>query len=74
MLVKNFESPLDSKDIEQVNPKGFQSWIFIGRTDAEVKALLLWPADEKSQLIAKYSIAGKDWVQEMVVTGDEMVR
>ena len=56
-------------------PKGNQPWIFIGRTDAEVEAPVFWPADEKSQLIGKYPIAGKDWVQEeTMVTEDEMVR
>ena len=75
MLVKTLESPLDSKEIKPVNPKGNQSWIFIGRTDAEVEAPVFWPADEKSQLIGKYPIAGKDWVQEeTMVTEDEMVR
>ena len=75
MLVKTLESTLDSKEIKPVNPKGNQSWIFIGRTDAEVEAAVFWPADEKSQLTGKYPIAGKDWVQEeTVVTEDEMAR
>ena len=52
-------SPLDSKEIKPVNPKGDQSWIFIGRTDAE--APILWPPDAKSQLIRKDPDAGKDW-------------
>ena len=57
-----------------VNPKGNQSWIFIGRIDAEVKALILWPPDSKSQLIRKGPDAGKDWRQEEKgATEDEMV-
>ena len=56
------ESPLDSKEIKPVNPKGNQSWIFIGRTDAE--APILWPPDVKSRLIGKDPDAGKDWRQE----------
>ena len=54
-------SPLDSKEIKPVNPKGDQSWIFIGRTDAEAEAPILWPPDAKSQLIRKDPDAGKDW-------------
>ena len=64
---------LDSKEIKPVNPKGNQSWIFIGRADAEAEALILWPPDEKSQLIRKDSDAGKDWRQEEKgTTKDEM--
>ena len=48
VLEKTLESPLDCKEIEPVNPKGNQPWIFIERTDAETEALILWPADEKS--------------------------
>ena len=50
VLEKTLESPLDYKEIKQVNPKGNQSWIFIGRTDAEAEALILWPPDEKNSL------------------------
>ena len=64
MLEKTLKSPLDSKEIKLVNPKGNQLWIFIGRTDAEAEALILWPADVKSQLIGKDPSAGKDWGQE----------
>ena len=72
VLQKTLESPLDSKEIKPVNPKGNQPWIFIGRTDAE--ALILWPPDGKSQLIGKDPSAGKDWGQEEKgVTEDEMV-
>ena len=59
MLVKTLERPLDSKEIKPVNLKGNQSWIFIGRTDAEVEALVLWPADEKSQLMENMLLLGK---------------
>ena len=72
VLVKTLESPLDCKEIKPVNPKKNQPWIFIGRTEAE--ALILWPPDEKSQLIGKDPGAGKDWRQEVKgVTEDEMV-
>ena len=63
VLEKTLESPLDYKEIKPVNPKVNQSWILIGRTDAEVKALVLWPSDGKSQLIGKDPDAGKDWGQ-----------
>ena len=64
VLEKTLESPLDSKKIKPVNPKGNQSWIFIGRTDAEAEAPILWPPDAKSQLTGKDPNAGKDWRQE----------
>ena len=57
---KTLESPLDCKEIQPVNPKGNQSWIFIGRTDAEAEAPVLLPLDAKSQLIRKDPDAGKD--------------
>ena len=73
VLEKTLESPLDSKEIKPVSPKGNQYWIFIGRTDAE--APVLWPPDAKSQLIEKDPDAGKDWKQkEKEVAEDEMVR
>ena len=73
-LEKTLESPLDSKEIQPVNPKGDQSWIFIGRTDAKAEAPLLWPPDEKSRLIGKDPDAGKDWRwEEKGMTEDEMV-
>ena len=62
VLAKTLESPLDSKEIKQVNPKGNQPWIFIGRTDAE--APIFWPSDVKSWLTGKHPDAGKDWGQE----------
>ena len=58
VLEKTLESPLDSKEIKQVHPIGDQSWVFIGRTDAEAEAPVLWPPDVNSQLIGKD--AGKD--------------
>ena len=75
MLEKTPESLLDSKEIKPVNPKENQSWIFIGRTDAEAEeAPTLWPPDVKSHLIGKNSDAGKDWRQEEKGTAeDEMV-
>ena len=62
LLEKILESPLDCK-IKQVNPKGIQPWIFIGRTNAETEAPILWPYDVKSWLIGKDPDAGKDWRQ-----------
>ena len=74
VLEKTLESPLDSKEIKPVNTKGNQPWIFIGRTDAEAEALVLWPPDVKSQLIGKDPNAGKEWGQEEKgITEDEMV-
>ena len=61
---KTLESPLDSKDIISVNPKGNQSWILIGRTDAEAEAPIFWLFDVKRQLIEKDPVAGKDWRQK----------
>ena len=67
------ENPLDCKEIHPVHPKGDQSWIFIGRTDAEVEALVLWPPDAKNWLIGKDPDAEKDWRQEKKGTiEDEM--
>ena len=75
MLDKTLESPLDCKEIKPVNPKGNHSWIFIGRTDAEAEAPILWPPDEESRLIGKDPDAGKDWRQEEKwAAEDEMVR
>ena len=64
VLEKTLESPLDSKEIKPVNPKGNQPWVFIGRTDAEAEAPILRPPDLKSQLIWKNPDAGKNWGQE----------
>ena len=74
VLEKTLESPLDSKEIQPVHPKGNQSWIFIGRTDAEAETSLLWPPDTKSWLIWKDPDAGKDWRrEEKGMTEDEVV-
>ena len=73
-MLKTLESPLDCKEIEPVNRKGNQSWIFVGRTDAKAEALVLWPPDVKNCLISKDPDAGKDWRQEEKGTSeDEMV-
>ena len=71
-LEKILEIPLDCKEIKSVNPKGNQSLIFIGKTDAEAAAPILWPPDVKSQLIAKDPVAGKDW-EKKGMTEDKMV-
>ena len=74
VLEKTLESPLDCKEIQPVHPKGNQSWIFIGRTDAEAEEPILWPPDVNNWLIRKDPDAGKDWRQEEKgMTGDEMV-
>ena len=64
VLEKTLESPLDCKEIQPVHSKGNQSWIFIGRTDAEAEAPVLWPLDVKNLLLGKDPDAGKDWRQE----------
>ena len=74
VLEKTLESPLDSKEIKPVNPKGNQPWIFTGRTDAETETPTLWPPDVKNWLIGKDPDSGKDWRQgEKGMTEDEMV-
>ena len=74
VLEKTLESPLGWKEIKSVNPKGNYPWIFIGRTDAEAEALILWPPGVKNWLIGKDPDAGKDWGQEkMGAAEDEMV-
>ena len=71
---KILESPLDCKEIKPVHPKGNQSWIFIGRTDAEAEIPIHWPPNVKNWLIGKDPDAGKDWRQEeKETTEDEMV-
>ena len=81
---RRLKSPSDSKEIQPVNPKGNQPWIFTGRTDAEAEAPILWPSDAEapilwpsdteSRLIGKDCDAGKDWRQKKKgVTEDEMV-
>ena len=64
VLEKTLEIPLDSMKLQPVNPKGNQSWIFIGKTDAEAETPILWPPDVKNWLIGKDSDAGKDWRSE----------
>ena len=74
VLEKTLESPLDYEEIQQVHPEGDQSWMFIGRTDAEAETPILWPPDAKSWLIWKDPDAGKNWNQEEKgTTEDEMV-
>ena len=74
VLEKTLESPLDWKEIKPVNPKGNQSWIFIGRTDVEAETPILWPPDAKNWLIGKDPDAGKDWRREEKGTiEDQMV-
>ena len=74
VLEKTLESPLDSKEVKPVRPKGNQSWIFIGRTDTEAEAPILWPPDAENWLIGKDPDAGKDWNQEAKgMTENEMV-
>ena len=70
-LEKTLESPLDCKEIKQVNPKGNQSWIFIGRTDAKAETPILWPPDVKNRLIGKDRDAGKDLRQEEKQTTED---
>ena len=73
VLEKTLESPLDGKEIQSVHPKGDQSWMFTGRTDAESEALIFWPPTTKGWLIGKYPDAGEDWKQEEKgKTEDEM--
>ena len=73
VLEKTLESPLDCKEIQPVHPKGHQSWVFTGRTDAEAETPVLWPPHAKSWLIRKDPDAGRVWGQEeKVMTVDEM--
>ena len=74
VLEKTLESPLDCKEIQPVHPKGDQSWVFIGRTDAEAETPILWPPDAKNWLIWKDPDTGRDWRrEEKGTTEDEMV-
>ena len=74
VLEKTLERPLDSKDTQPINPKGNQSWIFMGRTDAEAENPIFSPSDVKNWLIWKDPDAGKDWRQEEKgMTEEEMV-
>ena len=75
VLEKTLESPLDSKEIQPIHPKGNQSWIFIGRTDAEAESPILWPLGAKNWLYGNHPDAGKAWRQEEKGTiEDKMVR
>ena len=75
VLEKTLESPLDCKEIQPVNPKGNQSWIFIGRTDAKAEAPILWPPNAKNWFTGKDPDAGKNWRQEEKgITEDEMIQ
>ena len=74
VLEKTLESPLDCKEIQPAHPKGNESWIFFGRTDAETETPILWPPDMKNWLLGKYPDARKHWTQEVKeTTEDEMV-
>ena len=74
VLEKTLESPLDCKEIKPVNPEGNQFWVFIGRTDAEAKAPIIWPPDAKNWLTGKDPDTGENWRQKKEgMTEDEMV-
>ena len=73
VLEKTLESPLDCKEMQPVHPKGDQSWVFTGRTDAEADTTILWPLDPSNWLILQDPGGGKDWRQEKGMTKDEMV-
>ena len=74
VLEKALESPsLESKEIQPVNPKGNQPWIFIGRTEAEAEAPILWPPNAKSRLIGKDPGTGKNWQEEKGASENEMI-
>ena len=74
VLEKTLESPVDCREVKPVNPKGNQSWIFIGKTDAEAETPILWPPDARNRLIRKDPVAGQDWRQkEKRAAEDEMI-
>ena len=73
VVLKTLESPLDSKEIQPVNPKGYQSWIFTGNTDAEAETPILWLPDAKNWVLGKDPDAGKDWRQKKGTTENEKV-
>ena len=73
VLEKTLESPLECMEIQLAHPKGNQSWIFIGRTDAEAATPILWPPDAKNWLIGKDPDTGKDWRQEEKGTTEDDV-
>ena len=71
VLEKTLESPLDCKEIQPAHPEGDKSWVFIGRTDAEVEIPILWPPHAKSWLVGKDPDAGRDWGQEEKGTAED---
>ena len=73
VLEKILKNPSHCKKIKPINPKGNQSWIFSGRTDAEAETPILWPSDVKNWLIGKDPEAGKDWRQEKGITEDDWI-
>ena len=74
VVLVTIESPLDYKEIQPVHPKGDQSWVFIGRTDAEAETPILWPPHVKTWLTGKDPDAGRDWEQgQKGMTEDEIV-
>ena len=73
VLEKTLESPLDCREIQAVRPKENQSWIFIGRTDAEAETPILWPVNANNRLTGKDPDAGKDWRWEKGMTEGELV-
>ena len=73
MLERTLESPLDCKEIQPIHPKGDQSWVFTGRTDAEAETPTLWPPHAKNWLLGEDPDAGRDWwPEEKGTTEDEM--
>ena len=73
VLEKTLKRPLDCKEIKPVNPKGSQSWVFIGRTDVEAETPILWPPDVRNSLIGKDPDAGKDWRREEKGTTEDVM-
>ena len=73
VLEKTLENPLDCKEIQPVHPEGDQSWVFMGRTDAEAETPILWPLDPKSWLIRKDPDSGRDWGQEEKGTTEDEI-
>ena len=73
VLEKTLESPLDCKEIQPVHPKGDQSWLSVGRTDAEAETPIFWPPDVKSLLIANDPDSESDWEQEEKATTEDEV-
>ena len=71
LLRKTLESPLDCKEIQPVHPKGDQSWVFFGSSDAKAETPVLWPPHAKSSLIGKDSEARRDWGQEEKLTTED---